>query len=252
MAEPFAMVRGRVIRVTRLSPDGSSHPSGDYVTTNAVARVEVVERTYSHSDSPDVDDQDRVVFVPHEWEETVGYTVDIDLLRADPDILNIVSGNPLITDAEDTVVGFGVDALVEPPTFALEIWTRLAQPCANGSRWGYTLFPRLTGGRLTGLSMEKALVQFRISGASCQRAPIWEPVGASNAFVPGFGEGGFGAEPFGYGGEPNGGLWFGLGPFGVAPFDAAESPETQVITHNRFWMTQTVQGHPAPYRQIAG
>lgn len=247
MATPFAMIRGRVIRVTRLLPTGELHPSGDHVVTRTVARVGVVEKTYSHADGIETNSRDRVVLVPHEYEEIVGYTVDLSLLEADPDVLNIVSGNAAVEDENLDVVGFAADSHVYPPTFALEVWSRLASPCENGRLWGYTLFPRLSGGRLSGLEVSGEVSRFEIVGASCLRAPVWEPCDPR-----GFGFDGFGEMPFGD--DVNytcGGLGFGLGPFSVSPFDAPDSPLSQVITHNRFWMTQTVQGVPGPYRSIA-
>lgn len=218
------------------------------MVSRTVARVEVAERTYGHTDGPEVDERDNVVYVPLNYEENIGYNVDISLLGVDPDILNIVSGNPLVTDGDGVVVGVAADAFTTPPTFSLEVWTQLAYPCSNGYRWGYTLFPRLTGGRLSGFEFDGGVVAFDIEGASCQRAPIWAPCEPE-----GFGLHGFGEMPFGDDVDFTcGGFGFGLGAFGVTPFDALDSPEVQVITYNRFWMNQTVPGAPAPHRQIAG
>lgn len=228
MSQPYAMVRGRVIRVTALDSCGGLLPEGEasYVVSSAVTSVNVTEKTYSHAAQTESDPYDRLVYVPTERIETVGFNVDLTLTKVDPQIVNIVSGNPMFSDGSE-VFGFGADAHVAPTTFALEIWSKIAGGGCDGYGYGYTLFPRLTGGRLSGVSFVNGLVDLELIGASCLRGASW------------------GAGPY----DPEFG--FGLGPFGVTPMGGeAETSGLDMTSHNRFWVNHLVGGHPGPQRFI--
>jgi hypothetical protein len=104
-------------------------------------------------------------------------------------------------ETTDTAVGFDVGTLVRAPSFALEVWSKLdgasAKPralgfdevpfdttgfdmpvpnpggCREGGRWGYTLFPFLRGGRLSGFKFANGRVSFNLIGAQTRRNPGW-------------------------------------------------------------------------------
>lgn len=102
-----------------------------------------------------------------------------------------------IDDSE--VVGFDSNTRLSPSSFALEVWSKLAgEACLpsggavvgfgdggyglgvgfGGSsdvrtNYGYTVFPHLRGGRLSGFSFANGLVSFNIIGAQTRRAPRW-------------------------------------------------------------------------------
>lgn len=73
--------------------------------------------------------------------------------------------------SDGTVKGFDVNPHIEPTSFALEVWTKLdASKCEGQRRYGYTVFPHLYGGRLTGVLFHNGLVSFKILGASTRRS----------------------------------------------------------------------------------
>ena len=100
-----------------------------------------------------------------------------------------------------TVIGFDSGTTLRPTSFALEVWSKLdgvsAKPralgfdevpfdttpfdtpvpntagCQDGRRWGYTLFPFLRGGRLSGFKFANGLVSFNIVGAQTRRNSGW-------------------------------------------------------------------------------
>jgi hypothetical protein len=104
-------------------------------------------------------------------------------------------------EATRTLVGFDVGTTLRATSFALEVWSKLdgasAKPralgfdevpfdttpfdtpaaggagCRDGRRWGYTLFPFLRGGRLSGFKFANGLVSFNLIGAQTRRNSGW-------------------------------------------------------------------------------
>lgn len=100
-----------------------------------------------------------------------------------------------------SVVGFDAGTNLRATSFALEVWSKLdsvsATPralgfdevgfdttpfdtpaantggCRDGRRWGYSVFPYLRGGRLSGFKFENGLVSFNLIGAQTRRNPGW-------------------------------------------------------------------------------
>lgn len=76
----------------------------------------------------------------------------------------------------ETTIGFDVNPRVATvSSFALEVWSKLAgQRCVDGTpMWGYTLFPSLRGGRISGFRVSNGLVSFNLRGAQTRRSPKW-------------------------------------------------------------------------------
>lgn len=82
---------------------------------------------------------------------------------------------PFGGDPDFPVNGFDVSSHARPVSFALEVWTKLAGArCADGSRrWGYTVFPYLRGGRISGVRFANGLVSFNLIGAQTRRGRGW-------------------------------------------------------------------------------
>lgn len=203
----YEILRGSTIRVTRLQDNGALDPSSiDYAVSRAVATVSIQEVTdpgvSEVQSTPEEERRIRVIRPP----VTIRHRVDIDFLRVDPEILNLITGAPLVFAAGDAppVGGFGELAFGEDPfggsddegggggvsdlvigfdgtrgrpsAFALEVWSKLGGvPCGEGESrpWGYTLFPYLYGGRLSGYEFKNGLVTFNIRGASTRKGPRW-------------------------------------------------------------------------------
>lgn len=191
----YAMVRGSAIRVTALDDHGEVGDPIRYGTSKSVARVrvdEVVEQARSEVLSTPEEER-RLRF--DRSAQTIRNRVDIEFLRVDPALLSLMSGVRLVY-SEPTgfgmggfgympfgggvgsgvdVVGFDSSTRLSVTSFALEIWSKLAgQRCADGSpAWGYTLFPHLRGGRLSGFTFANGLVSFNLVGAQTRRASRW-------------------------------------------------------------------------------
>lgn len=96
-------------------------------------------------------------------------------------------------DSEYTPDVVGFDAVRLPAkAFAMEVWSKLDQPCSStgygfgdgpfgegpfggprSQRYGYTVFPFLKGGTLSGFQFSNGLVSFNLIGAQTRRGPKW-------------------------------------------------------------------------------
>lgn len=192
------MVRGSAIRVTELSKRGHVAPLFiPFAASRSVTSIEineVVEPGFNELLRTD-QDEPRVHFIKSD--QTVRYDANINFLRCDPGILNLLTGVPLVMNAWGDYVGFDANSRLVPKAFALEVWSKLSgSACvpANGlgfgeggfdtrpfgdpnsasnRRWGYTLFPFLKGGIMSGFAFDNGLVSFNIRSARAQRGNKW-------------------------------------------------------------------------------
>lgn len=194
----YFMVRGSGIRLTDLDAHGrfdSLHIK--YAASKAVASVtvnEVIEsngREFIRND----DDEPRLHIV--NGDTTLRYEADINFLRCDPSLLNLITGVPIAYNASGEVVGFDSQTRLPLKAFALEVWSKLAGwackagvqgfgqepfglapfgmslPVGHSQAYGYTLFPFLKGGTVGGFSFANGLVSFNVKGARTLRSAQW-------------------------------------------------------------------------------
>lgn len=177
--ECFAQVRGSVIRVTRLDSCGNPDPGQSaVVVSKRISTVTIDEVTDDGTNIRERNFADELCVVDDAFTTVIGYTADIALCGVDPDLVSLLTGQPVVTNAAGDIVGFDATTSVDLDSFgfALEVWSRIAGSACdpNGYRkWGYTPFPFLKGGRLGGFSFENGAVQFTISGAQTRDGNGW-------------------------------------------------------------------------------
>lgn len=200
--ECYAMVRGSAIRVTGLTACGGFPDVIQSVVAKCVSRVQIDEVVESGGNEllRTDDDDPRIHFARSA--ETIRYLAGIRFLRVDPELLSLMTGVKVVRtygtpvpgygfgegpfgessfggtegDAGDgNIVGFDMTTRLPAKAFGLEVWTRLTdQSCAGGQRkYGYTLFPFLKGGYLTGFTFANGLVSFEVVGAQTRRNGQW-------------------------------------------------------------------------------
>lgn len=179
VTECYAQVRGRVIRVTRLDACGNPDPGASaVVVSKRISTVTIDEVTDDGTNVRERNFADELCIVDDAFTQVIGYTADIALCGVDPDLIGLMTGQPVVRNAQGNVVGFDATTTVDLDSFgfSLEVWSRLAgSACgADGFRkWGYTPFPFLKGGRLGGFSFENGAVQFTVSGAQTRDGNGW-------------------------------------------------------------------------------
>lgn len=175
----YAQVRGSVIRVTRLDSCGNPDPGASaVVVSKRISTVTIDEVTEDGTNIRERNFADEICVVDDAYTQILGYTADIALCGVDPDLVSLLTGQPVVTNAAGDIVGFDAttDVNLDSFGFALEVWSRIAGTAcdASGNRpWGYTVFPFLKGGRVGGFSFENGAVQFTISGAQTRDGNGW-------------------------------------------------------------------------------
>lgn len=197
----YAMVRGSALRVTALGSTGRVPDEINYVVSRSVIRVRVNEVIDAPASEIMSTPQEEKRIRLHRTSRTIRYTVDIDFIRVDPELLAMLTSALVVREAasseslgfgempfgegpfgEGTEAGAAGDARgfdstsrAVPTSFALEVWTKIAgQACADGSPlWGYTVFPLLRGGRLSNVTFANGLVSFNMIGAQTRRYSDW-------------------------------------------------------------------------------
>lgn len=177
--ECFAQVRGKVIRVTRLDGCGNPDPGASaVVVSKRISTVAIEEVTDSGTNIRERNFGDELCVVDDAFETAIGYTANITLCGVDPDLVSLMTGQPVVTNAAGDIVGFDANTGIDLDSFgfSLEVWSRLAGAACDPSgnrKWGYTPFPFLKGGRLGGFSFENGAVTFSIQGAQTRDGNGW-------------------------------------------------------------------------------
>jgi hypothetical protein len=174
-------VKGRRLRVTRL--DGCGRPVlGDdsQVVTKGFVSVGFTANT-TESEEINVTNAggERCVFEAS-VQSLVGYALEIVFCKVDPELVNIVTGQPVVLGSDGTtVIGFDIDTQVtmEASNYALELWAGAptGNACVVGAQgtFGYILLPYLSGGILGDFSVENAAVTFTVTGSSTKEGNAW-------------------------------------------------------------------------------
>lgn len=175
----YAQVRGRVIRVTRLDSCGNPDPGASaVVVSKRVSTVTIDEVTDDGTNIRERNFGDELCIVDDAFSQIIGYTADINLCGVDPELVSLLTGQPVVTNAAGDIVGFDATTNIDLDSFgfSLEVWSRIAGAACDPSGfrpWGYTLFPFLKGGRIGGFSFENGPVSFTISGAQTRDGNGW-------------------------------------------------------------------------------
>lgn len=234
------MVRGSVMRITRLDNRGSvlEGERSSLVSRNA-AKITLTEVNDARPELNESDDRGDLRLYSPAQAQTVRFQAAIDFTLADPDAIELTTGQAVTLNSAGDVVGWDFKTRVRSVPFALEVWSSLdsASVARTGYRYGYTLFPFLRGGTLNGMTFGNGAVTFGIQSARTIRGSRWGngpydintgETGCALPEGPGFGLGGFG-----------------LGPFGGDPVrdDHARPVE---VSRNKMWTNLLVEAAPLP------
>jgi hypothetical protein len=175
----YAPVRGSVLRITRLDACGNPvHGASAVVVSKRVSSVILSEVTESGTNIREKNFADELFVVDDAITSILGYGAEIKLCGVDPALIASLTGQPVVTNAANEIVGFDATTEVNLDAFgfSLEVWSRIAGTACDvsGHRpWGYTVFPFFKGGRIGGFAFENAAVTFTISGSQTRDGNGW-------------------------------------------------------------------------------
>ena len=173
------LVRGRAMRATRL--DGCGEPvlgpdsviaSEGFVSIALTSNQEAGEAitVTTASGKPFISDTPTPKFV--------NYGVTINFAGVNPELVTLLTGQPVVLDGDGTPVGFRQNSKIDVDLvgFALEFWTGVAvAQCEDtgDAQYGYGLLPFLKGGVLGDFTVENAAISFSVTGASTRDGSGW-------------------------------------------------------------------------------
>lgn len=177
----FSLVRGRVMRVTRLDGCGarvlgptSTVVSDGFITVGLAPQIEEGQ-TISVSNAAG-----NICILDEPPPKFTGYDITVEFCGVNPDLLNLMTGNPVVTDStvDEQGVGFRVNSGIDLTAsgFALEVWSGVpAGVCEPGeeTNYGYFLVPFAQGGVVGDISIGNDAVNFTLTGARSKDGSGW-------------------------------------------------------------------------------
>ena len=96
----------------------------------------------------------------------------IAFLKVDPELFNMVTGQPIVLDHAGNATGIRIGATIRS-NFGIETWSDVpGTACGpDGKLYGYALLPWLKDGRLGDFSFENALANFTITARTEANSP---------------------------------------------------------------------------------
>ena len=178
----YTLIRGRRMRVTRL--DGCGRPVYDEESSAVTEGFISVGFTAQQTEAEEIvvtNANGSTCARDPGSPEFNGYELEITFCGVQPCILEMLTGQPPVTDALGDVVGFRMNSSVDITTraFALEIWAGVpGVECGTGGEadqgsFGYILVPFVTPGVVGDFTIENAAINFVVSGASTKDGNGW-------------------------------------------------------------------------------
>jgi hypothetical protein len=164
MTQCVALARATRMRITRLDACGAPDPgASSTLTTDGMINVDYTPNYLDPEEITQANANGDLCIDDQGNPQLRWLDLSIVMCRVDPDVVNIITGNPLVVnDAAPTpeAVGFRIDAdLTGTANFALELWSSVAnQACdAEGNRlYGYWLVPFVVQARIGQWSVANA------------------------------------------------------------------------------------------------
>lgn len=160
----FPIIRGKRLRATLLNDDGtpvaSATPAAVVVTSGfiTVSLSPVVESGDTFRKKNANGDFCVNERSPDQWSND---DVELTLCDVDPELVTLLTGQPLELDADSEPVGFRQREGSEERKVALEVWTGTG---SGRSDYGYLLLPRVTGAQIGGLTIENGAADVTVKG----------------------------------------------------------------------------------------
>ena len=171
----WSPIRGRAMRVTKLNACGQ-WVAGPKVKVESDGFVSVqLSPQYEDGEQTRKKNANGEICVSDPGKPALAQIdVEIAFCGVDPDIYNIITGNPVTVDRAGNASGMRVREKVES-YWALEVWTDVSGAACDldgDVPYGYLLLPYFFGGRIGDMTVEEAAMDLTLS-SSTKRGSLW-------------------------------------------------------------------------------
>lgn len=175
----FSLIRGRVMRVTKLDACGAKilGPDSVVVTDGFVSIQYTANTTQGNAITlTNANGKDCVSDTPAP--QFTGYTVQAAFCGVEPVLFSMLTGQPVVYAADaTTAIGFEetTDVDLDNFAFAIEVWSSVPKgACESGTQeYGYFLLPFVKGGVFTDTTIQNDAVDFGIQNAVTKDGQGW-------------------------------------------------------------------------------
>ena len=166
------------VRVTQLNSCGLPITGCSTVVSDGIISIEMTKE-YEEREEFFVKNGDGVFCVRATNPPTLKWiNLVITFCNVDPELVNIVSAEPLVMNdaASPVAIGYSTqEGSASSANFALEGWTRLAPsstfPCSGGTEYGYGLFPWVVEGTIGDITWENGAANFVVNARTSSNSP---------------------------------------------------------------------------------
>lgn len=176
----FSPIRGRAMRVTRLDRCGRPETGPNVaIETDAFVEITMTSRVTEGEEITVTKANGKKCVSDKGVSTWDGWTVSVQLCGVNPYLFEMMTGQPVILDAEGVAVGFKLrdNVDLDKNAVAFEVWNDIpGDTCdvvgAEGS-WAYSLLPFLKGGVLADRTINNGAVDFTIQNMETKKGSSW-------------------------------------------------------------------------------
>lgn len=166
-------IRSHVVRATKNDACGAPviGPKSTIVSDGHIS-IKVSPQFEDGEETAPKNAAGKIAFVDKAQDELKYLNVEIAFLKVDPELFNMVTGQPIVLDHAGNATGIRIGATIRS-NFGIETWSDVpGTACGpDGKLYGYALLPWLKDGRLGDFSFENALANFTITARTEANSP---------------------------------------------------------------------------------
>ncbi|QOC56024.1 major tail protein [Gordonia phage Clown] len=169
-------IRGKRARITRLDECGVPviGTKSTLVTKGYISVTVSPEYEDATENAPKTAD-DKFAYIDRGKDLLKYLTAEIAFVGVDPEAYEIISGNPIWTNAAGDAAGIKVGTYDDiQANFALELWSDIpGQACQGSKAYGYFLLPFIGPARIGEIAIQAEAAEFTLTNAITKDANGW-------------------------------------------------------------------------------
>lgn len=176
----FTMVRGRVMRVTRLDGCGRIDPGEcSAITSEGFVSVALTANIQEGESIEVVNAAGKRCVTDTPPPSFSNWGAEVTFCEVNPELYSMMTGNAVVYDPSGNAVGFRVASNIDltKSGFALETWSNVPNVACStdgsGGSFGYSLLPFLQGGVVGDWTIENNAVTFTVTGMTTKDGSAW-------------------------------------------------------------------------------